>query len=279
MHKNWHPYGDPVAVNWEGHGYFGYPSSGQEMAAGEGLLPQAGDFERWVAALEQAKGGNFSGIPGLLEICTGDTHPVNRDLCAELIGDAGPDSMIDFISLRLAEGGDDFEITLALAGILAQRSKLADIPIILDAFERMADIEDAEIMPVWISDCLEGEGVLSDHGNFDSLEAYRMAVERRYAQLAGASGSDQVIVVHGELFGVARLAEQVLRRLRQPFFPSYLRRRLEAATGIDCSSFYEDGTFMPLQAAALIEEFLDSPQARHFEDGVRYFFGHRIPDR
>ena len=279
MHKNWHPYGNPVAVNWEGHGYFGYPSAGQELAAGDGLLPQAGDFERWVAALEQAKGGNFSGIPRLLEICTGDTHPVNRDLCAELIGDAGPDSMIDFISLRLAEGGDDFEITLALAGILAQRSKLADIPIILNAFERMADIEDAEIMPVWISDCLEGEGALSDHDNFDSLEAYRMAVERRYAQLAGASGSDQVIVVHGELFGVARLAEQVLRRLRQPFFPSCLRRRFEAATGIDCSSFYEGGTFMPLQAAALIEEFLDSPQARHFEDGVRYFFGHRIPDR
>jgi hypothetical protein len=34
----------------------------------------------------------------------------------------------------------------------------------------------------------------------------------------------------------------------------------------------------PLTAAALAEELLDRPAAARFQPGVRYFFGHRLPD-
>jgi hypothetical protein len=52
----------------------------------------------------------------------------------------------------------------------------------------------------------------------------------------------------------------------------------EAATGIDCSSFFDDGEFQPLAATAIVEEFLESGDPERFEPGVRYFFRNRIPD-
>ncbi|NJK31974.1 MAG: hypothetical protein HC927_05885 [Deltaproteobacteria bacterium] len=58
----------------------------------------------------------------------------------------------------------------------------------------------------------------------------------------------------------------------------FFRRRFEASTGIDCSEFYSDGEFFPLVAAARLEAWIDSPEADRYEPGVRYFFGHRIPN-
>ena len=52
----------------------------------------------------------------------------------------------------------------------------------------------------------------------------------------------------------------------------------EASTGIDCSGFYQEEKPQPLTAAAIIEDFLESSESQHYEKGVRYFFGHRIPD-
>jgi hypothetical protein len=92
-------------------------------------------------------------------------------------------------------------------------------------------------------------------------------------------GGDQVFVYGGDRFGVVRFARLLLDRLRTPPIPVYWRRKFEASTGINCSAFYENRTFRPLTAASIIEAFLDSPGAADYEDGARYFFGHRIPDR
>ena len=42
--------------------------------------------------------------------------------------------------------------------------------------------------------------------------------------------------------------------------------------------YKKEGVIQPLATAAILEEFLESPEAAKYEDGVRYFFGHRIPD-
>ena len=47
----------------------------------------------------------------------------------------------------------------------------------------------------------------------------------------------------------------------------------------DWRGFYgKAGKLQPLSAAAIVEEFLESRESEKYEDGVRYFFGHRIPD-
>ncbi|MCG6577016.1 hypothetical protein EGM97_20160 [Pseudomonas sp. AF32] len=277
---DWSRYGNPEMVDWQGRGYFAYPDvvtmpPGREV----GRLPQEGDYFQWLEALRRAKLGDFSLLPGLVELGSGDTHPVNRRLCAELLGDAGPTSTVDSLATRLASEEVGLELTLAWGAVLTRRGKLADMPIVLAAFERVATISDAEILPVHLSGCLETGYELCDHQDYDSLESYRNAVLNRCAELAGRFGTDQVCVDGGEPLSVIGLAQRILRRLREPCFPFELRRRFECATGIDCSSFYHDRVFRPMQASALLEAFLEDPHASRFESGVRYFFGHRIPDQ
>ena len=53
---------------------------------------------------------------------------------------------------------------------------------------------------------------------------------------------------------------------------------LEPATGTDCSAIFAGSKASPLAAADLAERFLDSGAAEGYQPGVRYFFGHPIPD-
>jgi hypothetical protein len=279
VYKDWSVYGNPTMVDWRSRGYFAYlEEAPQASATGGNLLPQAAHWLQWLEALHHARSGDFSLIPRLLEIIPSDTHPVTRRLCAELVGDAGPDSCIDAVADRTAKGmDDDFEVTLSWCRVLTRRAKLADIPVVLDAFERVADIQDAGIIPILISDCLDSDSELSDPDEFDSLQGYKESVQRRCHELAEQLGTDQALVVYGGPFGVVRLAELILVRLREPDFPEDLRRRFEVATGIDCASFHLDRQFQPLRAAALIEAFLEDPGVSRYRDGERYFFGHLIP--
>lgn len=279
MYKDWSVYGNPIMVDWRSRGYFAYPEHAPQASGAAGnLLPQAAHWPQWLEALHRARAGDFSPIPQLLDIIPSDTHPVTRRLSAELLGDAGPDSCIDGAADRTAQGlDDDFEVTLSWCRVLMRRAKLADIAFVLDAFERVADIQDAGIIPILISDCLDSNSELSDPDEFDSLQGYKESVQRRCHELAEQLGTDQALVVYGGPFGVVRLAELILVRLREPDFPEDLRRRFETATGIDCSSFYLDRQFQPLRAAALIEAFLEDPGITRFRDGERYFFGHLIP--
>ena len=268
---DWSRYGNPEMVDWQGRGYFAYPD-------GMTTPPQRDDYLAWLQALGRAKLGDFSQMPGLVELGSGDTHPVNRRLCAELLGDAGPASTVDTIAKRLACEEVGLELTLAWGAVLTRRGKLADIPIVLAAFERVATLSDAEILPVHLSECLETGYEFCDHQDYDSLDSYRHAVLNRCAELAGRFGTDQVCVDGGEPLSVVGLAQRILRRLREPYFPFELRRRFECATGIDCSCFYHDRVFRPMHASAFLETFLEDAQASRFKNGVRYFFGHRIPD-
>jgi hypothetical protein len=58
----------------------------------------------------------------------------------------------------------------------------------------------------------------------------------------------------------------------------FWRRKFEASTGTNCMRFYGNGAIQPLEAAATVEDFLEGAEAGKYEDRVRYFFGHRIPD-
>jgi hypothetical protein len=56
------------------------------------------------------------------------------------------------------------------------------------------------------------------------------------------------------------------------------RHIFEASTGIDCRPFFRNKEFQPLNAAAILEEFLASPAAEKFNPNIRYFFGRFVPD-
>ncbi|HYO56873.1 hypothetical protein [Archangium sp.] len=161
--------------------------------------------------------------------------------------------------------------------------RLSTVPAILQSYDRYFESDEAELLPFTLSLLLEPErGPLSETPSRDEFIGYHQRVMDRYEALLEQFGSDQVVLLQGERFSVVSLARKMLRNLGstpeektlQPFY----RHRFEASTGLDCSCFYKNEEFQPLTTAAFLERFLESPEAARYEEGVRYFFGHRIPE-
>lgn len=79
---------------------------------------------------------------------------------------------------------------------------------------------------------------------------------------------------------IAELALSKVQRNRDSEILATARMLLEAYTGRDMRGFWrlDDYKLDPLAAAAMLEDMLESGELERFEPGVRYFFGHRIPD-
>jgi hypothetical protein len=266
-------------IDWEGGGYFGCPQlSAQALAT---ALQSPDPWQVWLGILNEAKQGDFTNIAALFDLYQETEDPVLRELCYTLLGDAGPADSISRVVRELQQPANPlyYELALDCCDVLATRGMLADVSTIMAAYRRLATIKDADIIPVYLSNLLEPEyDLISDQSNFSSLDEYEAAVATRAGELKVLFGADQALVFKGERAGVKTLANQLLKALQRPNFPIVFRQRFEASTGIDCTGFYQKGFLQPLSAAAIMEAFLDSPDINKYEDGVRYFFGHRIPD-
>ena len=135
------------------------------------------------------------------------------------------------------------------------------------------------IIPVHITDLLVSDlNIIPRLEQIGSIDEYVSTVMLHYHRIADKLGTIRVCVSRGEKFSVLRFAEHAINDARKPYFRSKLRRKFEAATGNNCTAFYKNGFFEPLVASAILEEFLQSSQVEKYIEGVRYFFGHRIPE-
>ena len=246
--------------DWRGKGYFSCPAPPANIELPSS--PLTDPWLWWQVAFYRAKNGDFALLPGLIEIVLEADDHFLEATCSLLLGDAGTSDCFDVIIRELTTTGST-ELTLDFSDALATRGRLADVPVILQAYMNVADIEDAAVIPTHLSDLLEAEvGVIADPSLLPSLNEYETRVMNRYHELVKECGTDQLLVVQGEKFGVVPLAKQLFDRARRPHFPSDLRRRFSTSTGIDTARFFKNGEFQPLTAAAMIEEFLESSRCR-----------------
>lgn len=270
-----------VPTHWDDRGYFATAAP-----ADDPLLQKTGDVPFWLETQEllaQAKAGDFGRLERLLDIhqATLRAHLLPW-VCAQILGDAGTPSCFSRM-IRELDDSVDPDVAGDFCHAFEAWGSLSSIPAIIQAYDRGFGAELLKTVPLILSTLLEPEwGPLSKFPTEDALIEYEDRVLERYDALKQKFGTDQVILLHGERFSVVSVARRMLRgldgggseRAMRPFY----RRRFEASTGIDCSGFYKDGEFQPLTAAAILEDFLESPEAARYEEGVRYFFGHRIPE-
>ncbi len=225
-------------------------------------------------ALDRAKRGDFRLIPSVAEFCTESWGPIIDRMALGTVASAGSARCYSQI-VDVVQSNHDLGEILDFCGAMAVRGELSYVPIFLEKYIANAADHDAEYLLDYAEDLMGDDLLAVDHDPDDKfgdqvMESYRMMVERL--------GSERALVFRGQLYTVKNLAEYTLETVRHPYFLSSLRLQFEGATGIDCSSWYKDRRLQPLAATATLEGFLESGEADKYEPGVRYFFGHRIPD-
>ena len=270
------PY-DFDGVQFLGDGYFAFI----DYSVDPNRKPDsyASPWELWVATLARARTGDFSWVPKLLDLYLRSEDYVLKAQCADLLADAAPTTTVarirESVAAKLIRGDRyDPQFAVDMSQVLFANMRLSDVQLLLATYQGGAQFEDTEIIISYLEYILGGIELKGGVGN---LASDSELVMRRVEQLADRSGSDAVRLWQGEPFSVAGFAKNWLETSVPD--PITMRRSFEATTGIDCRPFFENEEFQPLVAAATLEDFVESPATAMYEVGVRYFFGHRIPDK
>jgi len=265
-----------VMIDFEDKGYFTYPNPIETVAHDKDL---DNDSISWLHVFVETREGNFDNVIRLFEHFPKIKSPRLRKIFAELLGDAGSIPSIDLIRLKIKDADNSLSIssTLLFASVIAEVGMLSDIPLLLEIYLKLRMYKDSDIIPIWISDLMESDpDEFCAPSTYINIKDYSRDVMNHYTTLAAELGSSELYVYEGALFDVNKLAHLMIKRLTsEDFLPEY-RQRFEANTGINCSSFYKEGILQPLNAVAILEDFIDDPDSARFKEGVRYFFGHRI---
>lgn len=253
--------------------------------------PEASRWFELQDRLAQLRNGDFSANRALLRCVRESNDWSLKTVALHILGDTGTEECFrelraEIESLRKFDiiNVEARELILLACRAFAAWGRLDVVPVLMDQYLtlRIKGTPEIALLPLLMADLLADDEntMLAHEPPEEHLEDYLNLVMSEYEALVGSLGSDKVLVFRGAPQSVRGLAER-MRRLTTRYVSVELvalRRRFEPATGLDCSEIFADDTVHPLAAAAIAEEFLDSDAAARFEDGVRYFFGRRIPE-
>ncbi|GJL49599.1 MAG: hypothetical protein NPIRA01_08260 [Nitrospirales bacterium] len=268
-------------LDWTSYGYSFIPILANDPELS--MDPNSSAWIRLEEIVNRSKLGNFTELNQVIAMYyTSQLGWVLKRTCIEVLGDISTTSIFHRMMADL-KGYFDPDKAIDFCSAFRAWGSLSAVPTIAFQYHKFKGFDDFKVVPLFLSSLLESEwGPISNAPGADDIDEYYDIVMMRYNELKKRFGTDQVIVFNGKLFGVIPLANLALTRLSDsPFdrtFQRFFRRRFEASTGINCTALFADGIFQGLKAAEMIERFLGSSEAARYEDGVRYFFGHRIPD-
>ncbi len=267
----------PFQIDWQGRGYFTpslYPPVPADLSD---LHPEWSSLQRQFML---ARRGEFDQLGELIDAARETESGMMRLYFLYLLSDAAPLSTLRVLADdALDSWHPEYPVYVAIA--LINSGVLSLVPDVLELYARRVD--NAPSLPLSLSFRLEpARGLVAEKlPEDDDAEIYTAKVAEYHAQLEGRIGRADAPVFRGEMFGVRRLAELYLEALKDrdaAWLWSKYRRFFEAATGIDMSDCYTARDTRPLTTSAKLEAFLSSHEAQRYEHGVRYFWGHRIPD-
>jgi hypothetical protein len=259
-----------------GYGYAAPPPVDLDRA---GSHVNGGSWLSLAAILERAKAGDHTGVGVLKDLVSEPGASLRlRRARLGLLADAGTGAELDALAGWLREGPDYLRVDACWAASLAGATWLA--PSMLEAHSRASGASDREAIALFISDLLEEEGGEIARAMRGPAGRFERAVQSEIARI----GAERVPRWLGGEFSVRGLALRMSALLRNAlcevalsgaFIP--LRHKFEAATGIDCSSFFAAGELELTATARILDEFLASPAPAGYQPGVRHFFGHPLP--
>jgi hypothetical protein len=258
----------------EAQGWHAFPLIAEDAEI-EGLS----EWEAFAEHVAKAKRGDFSSISSVLDVYDHDAHWVRRGAYVQLMGDAGPDALLERMHGELASNVP-LDYSYDFAETFFYWARLDVVPTLVETWRANYEFQDAYYIPPRLSLLLEEEPDALDGfpttGPPEDADAFRRLVLERHAELCAEHG-ERAFVFRGRLLDPRYIAERALQDLAEGKLDPEMRHKLETMTGIDCSSFYADKKLQPLAAAVVLEDFLRGPLPARFTPGRRYFFGHPVP--
>lgn len=239
----------------------------------------------WVvlaATLEQAKRGNHNLVGSLGRFVREDAPQLLPYACTDIIADAGLKRDHTILAELMVAGPPPLRMDCLVAGVYTRNLRL--VPFMLAGLEQFEGLSDREFACSALSELLEAkEGPIAG-GAALSSDKLKEIVNQRIADARVQIGTDTLPIWRGSVFSVRKLAEYMYdlvlssegEPLRTGLFIPY-RHAFEASTGIDCSGFFEEGSFQDDQTLRILMKFLAGGEVDKYRDGIRYFFGHPIP--
>ncbi len=242
--------------------------------------PPKTEWQAWEQCLNRLIRGDFEAIFRLIEVQLNYESNVLRYSASLLLECAITWQGVSYLREQLV-GERDPLLLKEYAGILAATGCLSFVPEILRVYGDLRSFSESESITVRLSDMLESEpGEICLPPPTLSRRSYDKLVMNRAADVGAAVGDTSALVYRGKLWSVDNLSKIMLQQISTSEFGSETRLMFEAATGINCSEFFDDQRrFRPLTAAALLESFREGPDAAKFKSGARYFFAQPIPWR
>lgn len=231
-------------------------------------------------ALLDARKGRYDLLWQLESLATQFAYEDFANACVVLLGAAAPRSLLRALAAEDAQmppppGLAPVHRFRALT--LSQTPWAADH--VLSALDSVRDLSSLREMLLRCSDIVEpGSPALDEEPVLLARERDRL--RGGVDQLVALMGRDDIACLRGAPLSLADVARRMLDIASGPTTGLFAHYRLvfEAYTGWDCRHFYREHRLQKLVVAATLEDFLDSGEADRYEPGVRYFFGHRIPD-
>lgn len=277
-------------LDFRRYGYFTRPMPHEASPSRD--APEA---PRWLVlqdVITQLSRGDFSALPVALECFRKTDDWRLKATAARVLGDAGTVECFREMRAELEQHPgrkrdaidvETREVFLLHCRAFAAWGRLDVVPVLMDQYLtlRLKQTPEIEVLPLLMAELLAPKtgSMIAHEPPEDQLENYLNLVMNEYESLSEKLGSTKVLVYRGAAQSVRGLAGRMRHLVaRTPSLElARIRARFEPATGIDCSGIFEDGQARTLAAAELAEQFLEDPRSDRFEDGARYFFGHRVP--
>jgi hypothetical protein len=283
--KNWNPpkFLDGTFV-WDRMGYFFAESPPRNLIDD----PDPSSSDPWMLiaeTLERAKLGDHSGIRELAEYLRSDSPPLLLRGCVSLIADAGSKDDLETLAQMLFSQIPYLRLEAAWA--IRTAGLVMFTPIVLEAWRQAPDSSQRNSLALCLSYLLDSVGgPIGSHEEY-ARDEYSLLVNDRFLEVMEKAEGPNVQAWRGKTWSVVELARYMLELAEnQSERPSDLgvyfvglRHRFEAATGLDCREFYHQRVFQPGAVVDCIESFLESDASAKFQAGIRYFFGHMVPNQ
>ncbi|RUX94411.1 MULTISPECIES: hypothetical protein [Mesorhizobium] len=257
------------------------------------LIHSKSDWSVVAGIILACREGNFEFLKDVHKVMQRNDGYLLWSACINIVGYAGTWESVVNLSQHLSANGGEAENAHFIAVLFGTSCDLRAVDKLLHIYMTTKELDTLNQIRADLSSLLEptnGEVFdgIDDDGDGDDMpsrdgrERYSQVVRKRRDAVLATLPDSRPPVFEGQIYSVIATARRLLEQIEaEPEYGErFFRGKMifEAATGTDCSGFFDElGRLRRIQASAVLEGFFDREDLNKYQVGQRYFFNYPIP--